>query len=151
MNLKNKKPVALATGLLLLLFCFSVPVHSQEHYSWYDDLYGVFFHLVKGEPEASRAMLQRNYPTEDWARWIADDAVASTYMVDDSDIVIWIRPEWKIGDIVHEAFHAMEFTLTSRGINTGGEAYAYYLDWIVRECLEQLKPKEPKEPEDQGK
>ncbi len=113
-------------------------------------LHGMEYHLVKGNVQESKLLLQGLFPGEDWDRWISEDARASTYVANHSDIVIWVQDDWVVGDIVHEAFHAMEFTLTSRGITTGGEPYAYYIDWIVTKCLDHLKTVKTVKSEDLG-
>lgn len=60
--------------------------------------------------------------------------------------VIIMLPNWRrtprgLAILVHELFHAVEYTLRARGIehtDETSEAYAYFLDSLVRRCLNIL-------------
>jgi hypothetical protein len=67
------------------------------------------------------------------------------------DYIIWMQQfDWSIQDqttLIHEIFHTVSKIMNDRGIlydpdNT--EPFAYYLDWVMGELWNALKPSHPK-------
>ena len=65
-----------------------------------------------------------------------------TLQLQNNAIVLWLRHKpvspYTIAVLAHEAFHATDFILDNAGLkltNESDEAYAYLLDFIVREAL----------------
>jgi len=76
-------------------------------------------------------------------------STARTYTVSDKKdgwigtlVVLWQPKKCDVGIMAHEAVHCADFICESFGIESrgfsGGEPYAYLLQWIVR-CIEKVK------------
>lgn len=108
-----------------------------------DEIYGSQFVLLYNGPAWQfarhvRKRYDRSYDGD-------SDFVGRCIEVDSKSlhIIIIMLPNWRrtsqgISILVHEAFHAMELALRFRDIKHSrktSEAYAYFLDSLVRRCL----------------
>lgn len=75
-----------------------------------------------------------------------EDRFTSTYrgftvILNCGDVLIHLTSKAGTGTIVHEAFHAVEFQLEHLGLEftkPPNEAYAYYLDFLCKEIVNNL-------------
>lgn len=59
---------------------------------------------------------------------------------------IWLRPDASLAVVAHEAFHATFYVMEEKGIrlsDASEEAFAYYLEWLMRGILACLDGSTP--------
>ena len=121
----------------------------QVSYSFYDEMYGVKFYLLCPTTieklelfVKAKYKLELNNPPPNVAGCCLD-----FHTDKGSEIVIALLTpfDWKpesINTLVHECYHAAEFVLRDRGVQsnkTTSEAWAYYIGYLVEKCLSKLK------------
>jgi hypothetical protein len=126
---------------------------NQKVHSFYDELYGVTYHLFVNTSKAKlNNFLLKNYNTviqnSDNVDELAGCCIELTTKKG-SVIVIALcsaftnTPECH-GTLVHECYHAAEFVLRNRGVQsnkTTSEAWAYYLGYLIEQVLGKLMKK----------
>lgn len=114
-----------------------------------DEVYGTEFVLVSdGTPEQFARFMWQHYD----AGYEQDDELRGQCLAltgtTAHTVIIYIR-DWRrnyspacISTLTHEVFHAVEETMNYHGVPHGdgiSEAWAYYLDFVLRRCLEILR------------
>lgn len=114
-----------------------------------DEVYGTNFVIISDCTPARFAwFMHRRYDKSyECDNDLKGQCLAHTDSIGIYTIIIYIRC-WRnnspsaIATLAHEAFHAVEDCLDYHGLphNEGSsEAWAYYLDFVLRRCLEVLR------------
>jgi hypothetical protein len=111
---------------------------------WFDPIYRVNVALLNCPAEQAKSRLARVLP-EDTAREF-DDAlsdlvcdgrfVVAKHPTTGLIVVIWTKPDADAAVVAHEAFHATCEVMRQKGLSlkrSSEEAYAYWLEWLMRE------------------
>lgn len=114
-----------------------------------DPIYGTEFVLVSdGTPSDFARFMHKHYDKE----YERDDDLKGQCLARTDDeglhiIIIYIR-KWRrnspfaTATLAHEVFHAVEDCMDYYGLphsDDSSEAWAYYLDFVMRKCLEALR------------
>lgn len=68
-------------------------------------------------------------------------ALALTYLEDDGDSYIFLKPNSSVATVVHESWHAIHHMFTYRGAELEDEIVAYHLDYLTQKAWDFLKKK----------
>ncbi len=121
---------------------------SLRRWRWTDPLYGAATVLLRGTGEEAHHWLTATFgPITEFEVNAAMGGQTSWIVRPAGGILVLWFPEFSARNVAHlsmlshEAFHATCFVLEDRGLTlseSSEEAYAYYLGWIVSECLKRL-------------
>lgn len=111
-----------------------------------DEVYGTKFVLVSDCTPARFAQFMRKYYDKSYEQ---DDDLEGQCLTQTNKgftVFIYIR-HWRrnspvdIAALAHEVFHAVEGSMEYHGVlhRDVSEAWAYYLDFVMRKCLEALR------------
>lgn len=114
-----------------------------------DEVYGTEFVLISDCTPAHFAwfMHKRYDKSYECDNDLKGQCISRTDAARQYTVIIYIRQWYRnspfcIATLAHEAFHAVEDVMDYHGLphNEGSsEAWAYYLDFVLRRCLELLK------------
>ena len=125
-------------------------------FAWVCPLYVVSYVLLRCDVEEIRGLLEQEIPDAETRAAILERAdiplgvngrFIGTHSIKYGSVVtIWINPrKTGIPVLAHELLHAITYVLDARGLvlsDHTDEAYAYYLEWLMRESLARLDPPE---------
>lgn len=101
-----------------------------------DDLYGCHIFVSAGEPH-ERALVWFRSKLNAKFEEPMKKAVARSFVGGDKDAGIWFSdPRPGGGVTVHECFHVSQHILGTSGVRLSSEseeAYAYHIDWLIRQ------------------
>jgi len=120
--------------------------HTVKEYHIYDQVYKINITLVIGCKSAAVTLLKQKHNLD--LEEELEEFVKGYTMMHEENIYVWLGEFNTSADFfsnfVHEMFHAATYTLDSRGVKFSvhnDEPYAYYLAFLVRMFLEQIKGK----------
>lgn len=122
-------------------------IHHAQHWQFTDPVYQQKFELSRGAYTAFVARTKKRFDielgeSEPGAKCVHIDRSGR------SRILLWFptnnrgRSIADVGVVAHEATHGCLFTLMRRGLDAtidNHEAYCYYLEWLLAECLQRLR------------
>jgi hypothetical protein len=122
-------------------------------WSWFCPVYHTSFVLVRCPRADAAALLRQEIPQGNAVEQIARrmDPAITHYRgqffgfnhEEHGDIaLIWLHPNAGFDTLGHELVHALTSVLAERGLrlsDDSDEAFAYYLAWLIRECLQRLE------------
>lgn len=107
-----------------------------------DEVYGTNFMLISDcAPEAFTALMQTHdldYEHDpDLKGYCWSKTIGGVFTV-----ILYVKNGSEVATLAHEVFHAVEDSMDYHGIThseAASEAWAYYLDFVMRKCLEGLR------------
>lgn len=130
---------------------------KSGQWHWFDYIYRVNFALVLGAPVGVPKRLARVLPADIAAEASGPDGRMNgeglagkggrACLIRDTpsgDVaVFWFASTSDTAVIAHEALHAVYWILKRKGLTLdepSEEAYTYYLEWLVREIQNRMRP-----------
>lgn len=120
-------------------------------YTFYDELYGVNFHLFVAKSNAYiKKFINDAYDTEIDVNTDEIDGCCCAFPSNEGyTVFIVLNSKYDdsprvVATLAHECYHAVEFVLRDRGVASNkstSEAWAYYLSYLMEKFLTHLKSK----------
>lgn len=120
-------------------------------FTFYDELYGVTFHLFENKnSNFIKRFISNEYDTEFPLDTDTLDGCCVELSADKGYAIIIVlsgrfdNSSHAVSTLAHECYHAVEFVLRDRGVASNkstSEAWAYYLSYLMEKFLTHLKSK----------